>query len=384
MEGGAELERRDSERRAWLRGAPPAPWVRVLPLALLAGICVAELSSRETLDLGFLLSAIAPLAVLSYGPTVTALLGSIAVVLLNVHVLTLGNPGNQDSLTVGFVAVMSAFISWVRSHRDAQLVTVRTVAEAAQLAVLPPLPGRVGQVNCAGLYWAAQRGTLVGGDFFEVRRGPYGVRALVGDVQGHGMSAVGTVTALLGAFREAVLDQPDLNAVAARLERRLVIDSADVKYVELFATVVLLEFPDDARVVRVLSCGHPPPVLLRGDKAVEVEVAAGAPLGLGFDAVAPPETMTLALEPGDRLVAVSDGVTEAREKAGGFYPLAERLATLGVNAPARITERLWDDLVRHCGAPKDDVAVLVLAPEPGPGPSGTRYAVGRDTRLRLR
>ncbi|WP_158715636.1 SpoIIE family protein phosphatase, partial [Streptomyces sp. NRRL S-481] len=57
--------------------------------------------------------------------------------------------------------------------------------------------------------------------FFDVRAGPHGVRAVMGDVQGHGLSAVATVASLLGAFREAVLDQPDPRAVATRLDRRL-------------------------------------------------------------------------------------------------------------------------------------------------------------------
>ncbi|CAM5392729.1 hypothetical protein SALBM311S_10492 [Streptomyces alboniger] len=53
-------------------------------------------------------------------------------------------------LTVGFVAALSVFVSFVRSRRHAQLVTERAVAEAAQLAVVPPLPPRVGSVRCAG------------------------------------------------------------------------------------------------------------------------------------------------------------------------------------------------------------------------------------------
>ena len=42
--------------------------------------------------------------------------------------------------------------------------------------------------------------------------GPFGVRVLIGDVQGHGLAAVGTVAALLGAFREGVLDDAELAA----------------------------------------------------------------------------------------------------------------------------------------------------------------------------
>ncbi|MGW0336259.1 PP2C family protein-serine/threonine phosphatase [Streptomyces sp. NPDC003011] len=354
--------RPERDRRGWLRGAPPPGWVRVLPAALLAGVCAATLISPRPLDIGFVLGAIPPLAVLSYGPAATAVLGGLALAVLNVPAFRLDDPGSTDLLTVGFVAALSVFVSFVRSRRDAQLVTERAVAEAAQQAVMPPLPSWVGPVRCAGLYRAAQRGTLVGGDFFDVRDGPFGVRVVMGDVQGHGLSAVGTVASLLGAFREAVLDQPDPESVAARLDRRLVLDSAGVPHCELFATVLLLEFAADARAVRIVACGHPAPLLLRHGRAVEVEVAAHPPLGLGLSDGGPPVTLTVPLEPGDLLFLVSDGVTEARDATGAFYPLAERLPDLAGGEPAALVRRVWTDLVRHGGTLQDDVTMLVLEP----------------------
>jgi hypothetical protein len=359
--------RRDLDRRGWLRGAPPPRWVRVLPVVLLVGVCVTTLIAHEPLDIGFLLGAIPPLAVLSYGPLATAVLGGLTVGLLNVTALQLDRPGNTDLLTIVFVAVLSVFVSFVRSHRDAQLVTERAVAEAAQRAVAPPLPERVGPVLCAGLYRAAQRGTLVGGDFFDVREGPRGVRAVMGDVQGHGLSAVATVATLLGAFREAVLDQPDLESVAGRLDRRLSVDSAGDRNSELFATCLLLEFSPDARTVRLVACGHPSPLLLRDGGATEVEVASGTPLGLGLG-VARPKELSVPLRPGDRLFLASDGVSEARDGAGVFYPLADRVTAFAGAAPAALTRRVWQDLVGYTGVVQDDVTMLVLTPDPRDGP----------------
>ncbi|MEU1269330.1 PP2C family protein-serine/threonine phosphatase [Streptomyces sp. NPDC005799] len=351
---------RDQARRSWLRGAPPPWWVKALPVALIAGVCVATLVSPNPLDIGFLLGAIPPLAVLSYGPWATALLGVGVVVVLNVPAFQLNRPGNTDLLTIAFVAVLSVFVSYVRSHRDAQLDLERTVAEAAQRAVVPPLPERVGPVHCVGLYRAAQRGTLVGGDFFDVREGPYGVRAVLGDVQGHGLSAVATVASLLGAFREAVLDQPDLESVAARLDRRLAVDSASSRYAELFATAVLVEFSPDARSVRLVSCGHPAPLLLRGGHVSEVELTAWTPLGLGLADTGPSAGPALRLEPGHTLFLASDGVSEARDTSGTFYPLTARLAALADGDPALLADRVWGDLVRYCPDVVDDVTMLVL------------------------
>ncbi|WP_406327133.1 PP2C family protein-serine/threonine phosphatase [Streptomyces sp. NBC_00203] len=374
MASRAASGRRDGEERGWLRGSPPPRWVRMLPPALLVGVCAAGFVSSQPLDIGFLLGTIPSLAVLSYGPVATALFGCAVVVLMNVPALQLNHPGNTDLLTITFIAVLSVFVSLVRSRRDAHLVTVRTVAEAAQLAVLPPLPERVGRVRCAGLYRAAQRGTLVGGDFFEVREGPYGVRAVMGDVQGHGLSAVGTVASLLGAFREAVLDQPELEAAAARLDRRLVVDSAGTEHAELFATALLLEFSPGADEVRLMSCGHPHPLLLRGAEAVELALEPGAPLGLGLLDVSTPKGRTVRLERGDRLFLASDGVTESRDKSGAFYPLAERLPKFDEETPAALIDSVWEDLVRFCTTVRDDVTMLVLTPLPEStedGPAGT-------------
>ncbi|MDX3311900.1 PP2C family protein-serine/threonine phosphatase [Streptomyces sp. ME08-AFT2] len=355
----------DGDRRGWLRGAPPPHWVRALPLLLVAGICVATLVSPSPLDIGFLLGAIPPLAVLSYGPAVTAALGAAVLVMLGVPGFQLDRPGQTDVLTVFFVAALSVFVAFVRRRRDVQLDTERTIAEAAQRAVAPPVPERVGPVRCAGLYRAAQRGTLVGGDFFDVRESVHGVRAVLGDVQGHGLAAVATVSSLLGAFREAVLDQPDLASVAARLDRRLVVDSARVAHAELFATAVLVEFTPDADAVRVVVCGHPPPVLLRDGTVSEVDVVPWTPLGLGLPGGAPVSARVVPLRPGDRLFLASDGVSEARDAAGVFYPLLDRLPALAAGAdPATTAGRVWTDVRRHCPDVRDDVTMLVLAPTP--------------------
>lgn len=336
----------------------------MLPVVLLVVVTVATLISPNGHDFGFLLGAIPPLAVLSYGPLATAVLSCLVVLLLNVPATHLNHPGDTDLLTVTFVALLSVFVSYVRSHRDAQLVTERAVGEAVQRAVLPPLPERVGGVGCVGLYRAAQHGTLVGGDFYDVSDGPYGVRAVMGDVRGHGLAAVATVVSLLGAFREAVLDLEDLESVAARMDRRLTVDSAGKPHAELFATALLMEFSADLRSVRIVACGHPAPVLLRNGRTQELAVAPGAPLGLGLVGAEPAKEVTVELGPRDRLFLASDGVWEARDGAGGFYPLPERLAGFaGVDAGA-LTELVWADLARHYEV-RDDATMLVLTPAIG-------------------
>ncbi|WP_308366103.1 MULTISPECIES: PP2C family protein-serine/threonine phosphatase [unclassified Streptomyces] len=359
--------RRGREEPGWLRGAPPPRWARFAPAVALVVLCLAQWITPRNVELGYFLAALPAVAAFSYGATGTAAFAVVVLVLLGVPRLGVGHAQGTDLATVATVGLLSVVIAWVRRRRDAQLVSVRSVAEAAQLAVLPPVPERVGRVSCAALYRAAQRGTLVGGDLFDVRAGPYGVRAVVADVQGHGLAAVGTVAALLGAFREGVLDDAELAAVAARLDRRLLADAAaaSVEHPELFATAVLLEFPPGLDLVRIVSCGHPPVLLLRDFAASEVHVEPGPPLGLGLAGAESAAVAELALLPGDRLLAHTDGVTEARDAAGHFYPLSIRAPVLATD-PTGLAAAVWRDLVAFTGGgPRDDVAMLVLSNKAG-------------------
>ncbi|MCY0950921.1 PP2C family protein-serine/threonine phosphatase [Streptomyces sp. H27-S2] len=368
--------RGQSEQSGWLRGKPPPVWTRIAPAVALVVLVLAQALTPGDVELGYFLAALPPVAAFAYGPAGTACFAAVVLVLLGAPSLGVAQARGSDLATVAAVGLLGVVIAWVRRRRDAQLVTVRTVAEAAQLAVLPPLPERVGPVRCSALYRAAQRGTLVGGDLYDVRAGPYGVRALIGDVQGHGLAAVGTVGALLGAFREAVLDDAEPTAVAARLDRRLLADTAhamgaSAEPPELFATAMLLEFPPGLDLVRIVSCGHPPPLLLRGSAVREVAVEPGPPLGLGLAGpVVPVAAVELRVLPGDRLLLYTDGVTEARDRTGHFYPLAVRVPVLARD-PAGLVRAVWRDLAAFTGGgPRDDVALLLLSldgsgPEPG-------------------
>ncbi|MEU9148302.1 PP2C family protein-serine/threonine phosphatase [Streptomyces sp. NPDC048349] len=358
--------RRGREERGRLRGEPPPRWARLAPAVALVVLVLAQVLTPGDVELGYFLAGLPPVAAFAYGAAGTAFFAALVLVLLGVPGLGVTHaPQGSDLATVAAVGLLSVVIAWVRRRRDAQLVSVRTVAEAAQLAVLPPVPERVGAVRCSGLYRAAQRGTLVGGDLYDVRAGPFGVRALVADVQGHGLAAVGTVAALLGAFREGVLDDAGLAAVATRLDRRLASDAAAAPdgHPELFATALLLEFPPGLDLVRIVSCGHPPALRLRGPAVEEVAVDPGPPLGLGLAGPAPPPVTELAVRTGDRFLLHTDGVTEARDATGHFYPLATRL-TVVARDPAGLVGAVWQDLVAFTdGGPRDDVALLLLSPD---------------------
>ncbi|MET9468847.1 PP2C family protein-serine/threonine phosphatase [Streptomyces sp. NPDC006544] len=381
--------RREREEPGWMRGAPPPRWARLAPVVALVLLVLAQRITPSDVEFGYFLAGLPPVAAFAYGAAGTAVFAGLVLVLLGLPVIGVVHARGSDLATVAAIGILSVVVAWVRKRRDTQLVSVRSVAEAAQLAVLPPVPERVGRIRCSGLYRPAQRGTLVGGDLYDVRAGPFGVRAVVADVQGHGLAAVGTVASLLGAFREGVLDDAELSAVAARLDRRLLADAAagSVEHAELFATAVLLEFPPGSDLVRIVSCGHPPPLLLRGFAVSELHVPPGPPLGLGLagaagaaEPAAPAEPVELPVLPGDRLLMYTDGVTEARDAAGCFYPLTARVPVLASEATG-LARAVWRDLESFTeGGPGDDVALLVLSPAEEPDDGTAPDGKGRRAR----
>jgi hypothetical protein len=341
-------------------------WLRALPWALFAVLAVLEPLAAHAELVGILIAAVPALAGLIFGPRQTALLAAGVVLVLATPQTRAQHISGGDLAAIGAVAAFSVLVAWIRSRYTRDLVIFRSVAEAAQRAVLPPLPEAVGAVRCAALYRPALRAALVGGDLYDVREGPYGVRALVGDVQGHGLAAVGTVAGLLGAFREAVLDEPELGGVADRLNRRLRVDAAAETEAGLFATALLLELALDEGEVRVVSLGHPPVLLIRGGAAREVAAEPGPPLGV-TDRASGASVAVEGLRAGDVLLGYTDGVTEARDRDGAFYPFGERLAALlregggvGGESPGWLVEAVWRDLSAFAGAPQDDVALLSL------------------------
>jgi serine phosphatase RsbU (regulator of sigma subunit) len=274
-------------------------------------------------------------------------------------------------------------------RQSRKLADVTSVAEAAQRALLRPLPGQVGPLQLAVVYLAAAAEARVGGDLYEVTRTQFGIRLIVGDVRGKGLDAVEIAADVLGVFREVAHEVYTLAEVARRIDASLVRRPAAP--LEEFVTAVLAEIDPAAGSLTIYNCGHPPPIVLTrasgaGQRstggrdsqdggpppeltAVEVAVLSPAlPLRLMSLGDCSGAGRTLPLRPGDALLLYTDGVTEARDSRREFYPLADRVAELaaaGDGSPAGLLDRLRDDLLRYVGAPLYDDAALLLVRAPG-------------------
>jgi phosphoserine phosphatase RsbU/P len=179
------------------------------------------------------------------------------------------------------------------------------------------------------------------------------VRLLVGDVRGKGLDAVRLAGVVLGSFRDAAQEHPDLVQVAAALDRSVTRTIGP----EDFVTAVVIQVVTDGSAM-VLNCGHPAPLLVRAGRATELDPPEPAPpLGLGPR----PEPLRLSLALGDRILLYTDGVSEARAR-GAFFPLqaAAALALVSADLEAGL-DTLWVELQRHvAGQLHDDVALLLI------------------------
>jgi serine phosphatase RsbU (regulator of sigma subunit) len=328
---------------------------------------------------------------------VDALLGGGITMTTGPHELPLAAAGAIAVTTV--LGVVGATLGDRRETADQQeqnlqFANVTSVAEAAQRAVLRPLPEQLGPLKLGVVYLAAAAEARVGGDLYEVTyTEDHGIRLIIGDVRGKGLGAVEVAADIIGRFREVAHGVGTLNEVAHRLDAGL---SRRWGQYEEFVTALLAEIDPDKGKLTILNCGHPPPILISPSDGVTVlEVRAPAPplglITLGSDAGAK-EVYTF--KPNDQLLLYTDGVTEARDASREFYPLDERVRALAPQARPKVTKAgrvrvsgsaptlidlVRDDLLRYVGAPPEDDAALLLVRAPAAWP-GARQQPGPAVR----
>lgn len=258
---------------------------------------------------------------------------------------------------LGAAVILAPVVAASRHRHSRQMQQLIRVAEVAQLAVLTPVPPLAGPVALSTAYRSASREALIGGDLYAVVERPPGIRIVVGDVRGKGLDAVQLAAVVLSVFRESALAQTSLADVARATDRRL----ESFLRNEDFVTAVFADIDADGHV-EIVSCGHPPPVLVDSERRQSLELPnPAAPLGLSPDPVG--EHFWLSV--GDRLLFYTDGLVEARARKGGFVDLDKLLASLPTDATDVALSRILDRLHDLAGDVRDDLALL-LAEYVGP------------------
>lgn len=260
----------------------------------------------------------------------------------------------------------------LRIRHATEIARLRSAAVALQRQILRPLPILTDQVVAHGTYAPIEEDRLVGGDIYEVVSSPYGTRVIIGDVQGKGLAAIGAGFAVLGAFREAAIREPTLTGVVDALEDAVARQnafSAQTGEIERFVTALVLGLDGDGRVEAV-NCGHLPPRLLDDGVACTVPLRrTSVPLGMAELSSEGRVSERLDFPPGATLLMFTDGVTEARDASGAFYPLDTRLRRWSQLPPRDLLDALHGDLEEFSGGVRrDDIAVLALRRTPSASP----------------
>ncbi|MGW8364655.1 PP2C family protein-serine/threonine phosphatase [Streptomyces wedmorensis] len=357
-------------------------FIRALPPLVIVGGVVYDVATPPAYTAAPLFSA-APLIAAPFFSLLTTLLTGIAAVLASVGLHVYNGtadeiPALTETLTVLTVSALALLINRVVRRSGKQLASARVIAETAQKAVLPMPAERIGGLQCAARYEAAQADAFIGGDLFAVQDTPHGVRLVVGDVRGKGLDAVEAVAVVIGAFREAAEQERTLEGVAQRLERALAREGTrrhGLDAFEGFTTAVLAEIPRTdgsgtfGGFVRVVNRGHPPPLLLYADGRLDLMEPgeAALPLGMGDLAVWPDRAEAKPYPPGATLLFYTDGLSEARNAQGVFYDPAERLAGRIFPGPEELLDALVDDVRLHTGGGSTDDMALLAVSRPAAG-----------------
>ena len=267
--------------------------------------------------------------------------------------------------TLGLAAGMIALAVRART-RNVQMKAELRAAHHAQMAIMPQTELEVPGFEISGVCQPAHE---VGGDFYDtfwIGSDPERLCVVVGDAAGKAMTAAMTAVMSDGMIVSRARQPGTVADIMASLNRTL---HAKVPK-RMFTAVCLMVLDPANRELEVADAGLCEP-LLRSTEGVEELSPDGPRYPLGRFAETPYRSRTVTVRPGDVVVVFTDGVPEARNRAGELYGydapkrLLRSLDTPNMSA-AEIRKAIVDDVQSFCGsAPQsDDLTVVVLAARP--------------------
>ena len=236
-----------------------------------------------------------------------------------------------------------------------------TLPAEMQHNLLPPLTFGTPRVVLSGLLAPAYE---VGGDAFDYALNGHIAHVAVFDAVGHGLHASLLANLAVSGYRNSRRAGLPLQDTAVAIDSAL----ADGFGPERYVTAVLGQLDIDSGVFRWINAGHPDPMLLRGGQLVkELSCEPALPLGMGHLIGGPSyEICEESLQPGDRLLLVTDGVDEARTADGSFFG-RDRLAEFAAKELAsglptpEVMRRLQAAILRYqTGRLQDDATTLFV------------------------
>jgi phosphoserine phosphatase RsbU/P len=244
----------------------------------------------------------------------------------------------------------------VREQRDRLEHELKVVSDLQREL----LPRRLPDLSGLQLAQHYETSRYAGGDYYDVVELPDGrCGLLVADSEGHSAPATVMMAMTCALFRSC----PELHAQPERV-LAYVNDNLCKVNRESFVTAIYAVLDPRARSLRVARAGHPLPILFRPGEAQAREVPCEGVFMMGFDPYEKVPVTDIALEPGDRLLFYTDGVSERfshQNTPYGEERVCRRMAVPTAD-PADLIAALMQDLEAFAGGrPADDDQTLLLA-----------------------
>ena len=268
---------------------------------------------------------------------------------------------SQDLPAAG--KIRTAGIHSVKQELDAvrgeQAKLQQAIYEAAQIQrkLCAPRELMWGEFEIAGEIFPVRH---LSGDFFKVMELDSAALGLtLGDIAGKGLSAGIWQAHLMGLIRRCARRHSDPAAAVAEVNRELCQDQGEPPITALFFARL---DPQENELV-YCNAGVPAPLLLRHNKTVE-RLEEGGPM-LGALQKAKYDIGRVRLNPGDMLLAYSDGVTECRNPEGEEFEMGRLSAAASAVGGASANQVLFStlgavlDFADAC-SPEDDLTLLVI------------------------
>ncbi|WP_406209566.1 serine/threonine-protein phosphatase [Kitasatospora sp. NBC_01560] len=271
---------------------------------------------------------------------------------------TLARCRTLASLTALLVASKTAF-----SDTILKMVRTRPMTLQAELAwaFVPPRTLGTADVTSSAVLEPAYE---IGGDAFDHALDAHHLHVTVADAMGHDVAAGLSSALALAGCRSTRRAGGGLADITAAVDRAL------AEWVpERLLTAVFADLDIATGRLSWVNCGHPAPLLIRGSHVVPGALVRPVhpPLGLGPGyAVPAPVVHRAQLEPGDRLLVHTDGITEGRGGGGELFGeprLVDSIlrATAAGEAAPEALHRLIRSVLRHQDGRLTDDATILLA-----------------------
>ncbi|HEX5983597.1 MAG TPA: SpoIIE family protein phosphatase [Solirubrobacterales bacterium] len=241
------------------------------------------------------------------------------------------------------------------------------IAATLQRGLLPPPLPHIPGWSVAAMYRPAGAENEIGGDFYDAFRIAGGWMVVIGDVTGRGAQAAAVTAHARYTLRTAAALTGDPVTALRTLNRELL-----GRGTALCSVAAMAIAEDPAQPVRLAVAGHPPPLLVDGESVRE----AGTPAPvLGAFSDEEWRVEATAVDSGQQLVVITDGITEAAAGEERFGEERLRAELVGITSPALAAQRLEGALHEFTGGEMDDDAAIIAI---GPGTADAEPAPGED------